>query len=108
MLCQQLEARGKHVCSRPSAQRRGPMCPAAEGEEENMSGLDMVRKHKEDRRGSDHMPWMHSALFLPLCFCSSCSFRLACLSRIPSPIHPQRPVQMPPSTGSVSRCHQWE
>lgn len=97
-------ARGKHVCSRPSAQRRGPVCPAVEGEEEDMSRLDMVPKHKEDTRGSDHVPWMRSALFLPPHFCSSRSFYSACPSQFPSPTHPWRPLQMPPSLGSVSRC----
>lgn len=109
MLCRQLEARGKHVCSRPSAQHRGLICPvAAEGEEENMSRLDMVPKHTEDRWGSDHVPWIHSALFLPPHFCSSSSFHPACPSRFPSPIRPWRPMQMPPSTGSVSRCPRLE
>lgn len=53
MLCQWLEARGKHVCGGCSAQYQGPVCPAVEGEED-MVRLAMFPKHKEGL-GSGHM-----------------------------------------------------
>lgn len=47
MLCRRLEARGKHVCAGRSARHHGPICPAAAGEEEDMSRLGMVLKGRQ-------------------------------------------------------------